>query len=1584
MLLVFVIAFMNGGFEPGFAAAEPETPPEATQENLALGKEATSSSNEIPEFHAGQAVDGKMGAYSRWSSGRTDNEWWMVDLGEVKTVGKVSINWRTPAETFRIMLSEDGKNWTNALPKGQTLSAPQRASEAEGVVQVIQFQQQSAKYVKFEGVKQRAVEGIQYGYSFWEFEVYEGEAGEVPQPEKPENLAFGKQASASSIEDPIFPPSKAVDGHIGDGSRWSSARTDNEWWMVDLGEAMPVGKVVIHWQTPAEKYKIMLSTDGQNWVNALPNDQVITADPAKDVIGFAQHSARYVKFQGVERRPYEGIIYGYSFWEFEVYAEKDALPQVMEEIKNGLSVTPGQTQLVFPAVRDGYEVTLVGSDRKPVIDLNGNIHTPLVDADVNLLIEVKSATDPALKLQDNVLVTVPGQHGAMGKAPRVIPSLQEWVGAEGQFTLTGQSRIVVKAADQTALQQTANILKQDLQALTNLSLPITYGAPQAGDIYLTLDAGQAALGKEGYLLEIKDSVSIAASDNTGVFYGTRTILQLLDHDAEHLHLSKAVVRDYPKYEDRGFMLDVARKFYTIDFLRDYVKIMSYYKMNRFQIHLNDDVGTPLSDGKRAAFRLESEKFPGLTSKDGYYTKAEFRDLQKLGMEYGVNVVPEIDTPGHSGVFIDYDPSLGKNKMLDVTRPETVQFVKDLFDEYLTGDNPTFIGPDVNIGADEYIGDKEAFRAYMDTMINFINDHGKRPRLWGVLTKYDGTTPISNQATMDIWYEEDGRASQAAELGYDIINTNTNLLYVVPQLYRSYLNYEYIYNTWEPNMWDNNKLPLGHPRVKGSMFAFWNDVSIEKGVSMADSHARIVPSMQFLSEKLWAGTRADRDYASFEADAAKYNDPPNVDLSHKVEANNDDHKVISYNFEDGIKDGSGNGFDGTAHNVELTSSIFGTGAKLKGGSSYIETPLRSLGFGWTFSMWIKPDADNAGNAVLLESPEGKLIYNIDNSGKIGFTKENYKSVFDYKISADKWTHIVLTGDNTGTSIFVNGSEFITTLKEGTKLDTFILPMARIGSETNGFKGMIDEVEVRNTHLDLHGNLALHKHAESSEPESATLTADKAVDGRGDTRWSSAWVDDTWFLVDLGEPMEIDKIAISWQGAYATKYRILVSEDKEKWINVTATNNGVIEGKGGREIIKFPNTMARYVKFEGISRATIFGYSFEEFEVFSEKNQLGNKRTVIDLLTAIEEAKFDPAKYSKEVWQALQDAIAAAASGINQLSVSKPELAALLNPLNKSFDVIAVEDAFAALKLENTEGAVANIRLPHKGLHDTRISWSTSDAAYINENGQLMKRPAAGQSDASLVLTATITKGEVTKTKEFKVTVKSLSDGSTWYPGPVVIPPVTNPGDQGNGGDSETGAETGTGTETGAETEGPGNDGTVVTLKDITGHWAEGAIKQAAELGIVTGNTAGLFQPDKPISRDEFIAMLVRALKLEGAGSELSFRDNKDIQAWARLAIAQAVQAGLVTGYSDQTFRPKALISRAEMAAIIIRSMGIEPAPSAKLPFKDAAQIPQWAKSYVAAAYETGIMSGRTQQTFVPEAQASRAEAVVVILRMLNKQ
>ncbi|MGG4342029.1 discoidin domain-containing protein [Paenibacillus lautus] len=1019
------------------------------------------------------------------------------------------------------------------------------------------------------------------------------------------NLALNAPAFSSGNEVDYLTPDLAVDGK--GNTRWSSAIEDDQWFYVDLGEKKSFDRVVIRWQTPADTYKILVSDDAQTWVNVKDNDGIIQSKGGVETVDFPSLETRYVKFQGVKRAPVEGTLYGYSFYEFEVYQLND-LQSVIDKVAGVLNVKAGQTKLDWSAaeVPDGYSVSVFGSDRLPIIDLEGNIRTPLVDAKVNLIIQVEDLNQPDRKLlSDNMTVIVPGLHEQTpdrNAEPDVIPSLREWCGDSGNYTLTESSRIVVDPKDESVLRKAAEITRDDLLDLTGYELEVTAGQPQSGDLYLAIDPSLSWLGDEGNVFKVSEYVSITSSSATGAFFGTRTALQIIKQN-EGRTIPRGEARDYPKYEKRGLMIDVARKYFTIDFLRDYVKQLSWYKMNMFQIHLNDDVGTPFADGTTAAYRLESTTYPGLASGNGHYTKQEFKELQLMAMDYGINVVPEIDTPGHSRAFTSYNPALGDERGLDISKPQTVEFVKSLFNEYLDGSDPTFVGPEVLIGTDEYWGpDIERFRWYMDTFVKHINSKGKHPIMWGGLTMYNGTTPISNDATMGIWYEPYGAPQQAVDLGYDIINSQNVFLYIVPTLYGNYLNSQFLYNEWEPNKWENTTLPLGHPRVKGGMFSMWNDVSDANSVSMDDAHIRLMPGIQVVAEKMWTGTRDDKSFSQFEQRTKLLGDAPNADRSHKIKVNNQDHLVMRYLFEQSFKDDSGNGFDGKGVNVDITGGKYQQGVRFNGGKSYIETPVDAIGFGWTASMWIKPDKNNPDDAVLMESPAGTLKLKQGKTGKLGFTKEHYNSTFNYVVPEDKWTHILLKGDDKGVSLFVNLDEYVERLEmQYPKMHTLVLPTLRIGSETNAFKGVLDNVVIHNKAIELLSteNLALHKTAESSETEFPYYSPDKAVDGNESTRWSSAYVDDAWFLVDLGENKEINKVTIKWQGAYAEKYQILVSDDKTNWENISG-EGGVIESKGTLDILEFDTKQARYVKFQGVKRATVFGNSFFEFEVYSPGN------------------------------------------------------------------------------------------------------------------------------------------------------------------------------------------------------------------------------------------------------------------------------------------------------------------------------------------------------------------------------------------------
>ncbi len=176
---------------------------------------------------------------------------------------------------------------------------------------------------------------------------------------------------------------------------------------------------------------------------------------------------------------------------------------------------------------------------------------------------------------------------------------------------------------------------------------------------------------------------------------------------------------------------------------------------------------------------------------------------------------------------------------------------------------------------------------------------------------------------------------------------------------------------------------------------------------------------------------------------------------------------------------------------------------------------------------------------------------------------------------------------------------------------------------------------------------------------------------------------------------------------------------------------------------------------------------------------------------------------------------------------------------------------------------------------------------------------------------------------------------------------------------------------------------VQFTDIAGHWAESAIKQAVEQALISGYPEGTFKPNKTITRAEFIVILAKALNWQNEGSDLSFYDKDAIGSWARKAVAQAVEAKVISGYNDGSFRPNAEITRAEIAVIISRAFGFAwTGVAAEGGFADADAIPAWSREAVAAAREKGIVTGRSGNLFAPNDKATRAEAVVILLKALS--
>ena len=498
------------------------------------------------------------------------------------------------------------------------------------------------------------------------------------------------------------------------------------------------------------------------------------------------------------------------------------------------------------------------------------------------------------------------------------------------------------------------------------------------------------------------------------------------------------------------MLDVARKPISMETLQSIVKEMAYYKMNDFQVHLNDNLifyenyGTAEEalESAYTGFRLESDIKEGgnnglnqadLTNEDLYYTKEEFKSFIETSESIGVNIVPEIDTPGHSGALTKVRPDLmlqnvvsgtaaRAGEQLDLSEElydETFSFVTSIWDEYLT-DDMFDESMTVHIGTDEYYGDTNRFRVYSNDLINYIQDTGRTVRMWGSLSQMPGDAEVASEGVqLNIWNTGYADPSDMYEEGYSLINTVDSYLYIVPDAgyYYDYLSTEYLYNNFEPNVIGGTTIPAGSEQMLGSTYAIWND-SIDtqaNGISEVDIYDRFADALPTLASKNW-GEADDLTYAEMEAVVEELGDAPNNNPYYEETA--EDGEYMEYEFSAGseLEDSSTNDRD---LSNETNVTIENGELQLNGGESYVETPITKLATGNTLEFDITLDEEPEAGSILFEADtEGNEDYahsiRIMDDGRLGFTRELYDYYFDYTIPVGETTHITISTDGTTTT------------------------------------------------------------------------------------------------------------------------------------------------------------------------------------------------------------------------------------------------------------------------------------------------------------------------------------------------------------------------------------------------------------------------------------------------------------------------------------------------------------------------------------------------------------------------------------------
>ena len=637
--------------------------------------------------------------------------------------------------------------------------------------------------------------------------------------------------------------------------------------------------------------------------------------------------------------------------------------------------------------------------------------------------------------------------GAPGVNPKpfVIPELREWQGKSGSFTPGETTAITVGSPELTPI---ARKYADDYARMFGTKLSVAEGKAVKGGIHFALKADKKAAA-ESYRIEITPKgVTVTAPEAVGAFWATRTLLQIAEQSDSH-ELPCGKIHDWPQYALRGLSMDVGRKFFPMDYLRDLTEALAYYKFNSLRIHLNDN-GFPYYFGNDwdktySAFRLESDVFPGLTARDGYYTKDEFRTFQRDAAKVFDDIEPEIDIPAHALAFAKYRKGIGSKEFgedhLDLFNPATMPFLDSLFAEYLAGPDPVFVNEYVHIGTDEFGKDYEGFenkkatvekfRAFMDHYLKLVRGYGKKPWVWGSLSTAPGETPIETEGVMlDAWYNGYADPKEMVKLGFKLNSIPDGMVYIVPAAgyYHDYLNTQWLYDNWTPARVGEVQFEEGDTAIVGGYFAVWND-HVGNGVSVQDVHHRVMPAMQTMAVKLWDGPNVSVPFSEFDTARLIMSEAPGVNRLGRV---------------------------GEPHSLVYSAANVAPGSKL---------PLSEVGYDYTveFNLDAKPEAKGT---ALFSSPDATFYLADPVKGLFGFARDGYLNTFNFAPYPGEKLHIRITGTNAGTTLWVNGQKYESLDKitqwhnEGKKkmyyLQTLVFPLDKAGD----FKSGVTDLKVYN--------------------------------------------------------------------------------------------------------------------------------------------------------------------------------------------------------------------------------------------------------------------------------------------------------------------------------------------------------------------------------------------------------------------------------------------------------------------------------------------------------------------------------------------
>ncbi|GAA0580402.1 DUF4082 domain-containing protein [Kribbella sandramycini] len=413
---------------------------------------------------------------------------------------------------------------------------------------------------------------------------------------------------------------------------------------------------------------------------------------------------------------------------------------------------------------------------------------------------------------------------------QTIPALQEWTARTGpayELPAPGQPiRIIVRSADAAQLIRPKVVLQEDLGTLLKRTVQVETQetpAPAAGDLVLSLGAPPNQ-NLEGYEIEVGAALRLRGTP-AGVMHGVQTILQWLRQAAT---VPAGLVRDWPKYPERGFLVANSARHYTMQWWQGQINELAYLKLNMLWVYVGYESTTSL---------------------------AQLKEIAAYARKYNIALVPQVNMPGHMERLLTPGMGLPGRGDLDLSKDEAYPFARGLFEKYLD----EFDTPYWHLGADEYLtrldGDPnftveyarypqlgqsakqrygadanpvDIFTGFLNQMNETVRAHGKQLRVWsdGLLTSIK-RAPLNQNIILEHWVTWPGRKTPAELLdaGYLLHNSNGDFLYYDPPNPPNLPNGRFpdpeaIYNRFHPGAFPGQEVDKNHRGLRGAKLHLW--------------------------------------------------------------------------------------------------------------------------------------------------------------------------------------------------------------------------------------------------------------------------------------------------------------------------------------------------------------------------------------------------------------------------------------------------------------------------------------------------------------------------------------------------------------------------------------------------------------------------------------------------------------------------------------------------------------------------------------------------------------------------------------------